>query len=74
MAKKKVRKTVKKKAKKTVKKQDSLSRHLRGRSKEDLLRDKKRKAKKPGKRTTKRGSSYTETRVNRSDHNPKHRI
>lgn len=36
--------------------------------------DKKLKAKKPGKRKSKSGKKYTETRKNRSDKNPKKRL
>jgi hypothetical protein len=66
---KKVTKKVYKKTKKA-----SLTSHLTGRSIEDIKRDRKIKAKTPGKRKSAKGKTYTETRPNRSDINPKHKF
>lgn len=60
--------------KKRTKKATLLSKHIAGRSSNNIKKDRKRRAKKPGVRRSKSGKKYSETRPNRSDIEPKNKF
>lgn len=86
LKKKKIRKQGGRKIKKKAKKQrkakkamavpisKAIKKFNRGRSKSDLLRDKQRSAKKPGKRISASGGVYYENRANRADRSSRARL